>query len=96
MTQKQRLLEAFKNATDQTLSMGHIERELYLSQGNARLKELKEQGYEFKDVGKDEHGFKKHKLIREPDLFVDMGITDKPTKPQFGSTADIYRLKKRN
>ena len=23
-------------------------------------------------------------------------LTDKPTKPTFGSTADIYRLKKRN
>jgi len=40
-------------------------RELYLSQGNARLKELKEQGYEFIDMGRDEHGFKLHKLIYE-------------------------------
>lgn len=63
MTQCQRLLEAFKKAPDHTLSMGYIERELYLSQGNARLKELKEQGYEFGDAGRDEYGFKKHKLI---------------------------------
>lgn len=90
MTQKEKLLKAFKKANDQTLSMGHIERELYMSQGNARLKELKEQGYIFKDMGKDEHGFKLHKLISEPDLFVDMGITDKPTKPTFGDTRAIY------
>ena len=32
---------------------------------------------------------------KKADLFVDMGITDKPTKPTFGSTADIYKLRKR-
>ena len=62
-TQAQRLLESFQKATDHILSMGYIERELYLSQGNARLKDLKEMGYKFEDAGWDEHGFKKHKLI---------------------------------
>lgn len=68
-TQRDRLLEAFEKAPDHTLSMGYIERELYLSQGNARLKELKEQGYIFEDAGWDEHGFKKHKLISRETLF---------------------------
>ena len=63
MAQKDRLLEAFVKAPDHTLSMGYIERELYLSQGNARLKELKEEGYEFEDAGRDEHGFKMHRLV---------------------------------
>jgi len=95
MTQKQRLLKAFREAPDQTLSMGYIERELYLSQGNARLKELKEQGYEFKDAGKDEHGFKKHQLISEPDLSFFTKKEEEPTKEklQFGNTRQIYELK---
>lgn len=94
MTQRDKLLQAFKNAPDQTLSMNYIERELYLSQGNARLKELKEKGYIFEDAGKDEHGFKKHKLVTEPDT----SFFDKPEEPvkeklQFGNKRQIYELK---
>ena len=36
-----------------------------------------------------------YKWINKPDIFVDMGITDKPTKPTFGSTADIYKLRRK-
>ena len=96
MTQKQRLLEAFKNAPDQTLSMGYIQRELYLSQGNTRLSELKEQGYEFKDAGRDEYGFKKHKLTGEPDLsFVTKREEEPREKLTFGSSKQIYELRKK-
>ena len=63
MTQCEKLLQAFMEAPNNTLSMGYIERELYMSQGNARLKELKEKGHEFVDAGLDDFGFKKHKLI---------------------------------
>jgi len=66
LTQAQKIIEAFKAAPNNTLSMGYIERELYISQGNARLTELKQKGYEFEDAGKDEHGFKKHRLIFNP------------------------------
>lgn len=94
MTQKERLLKAFREAPDQTLSMGYIEREMYMSQGNARLKELKEQGYTFEEAGKDQYGFKKHRLVEEkPDVFVDMGISDEPLKLQFGNTKQIYEIK---
>jgi len=66
MTQCERLLKAFKDSPDHILSMGYIERELYMSQGNARLKELKDRGFEFEDAGLDDYGFKLHKLIGEP------------------------------
>ena len=92
MTQQDKLLGAFRNAPDQILSMGYIERELYMSQGNARLKDLKGKGYIFKDAGNDIHGFKMHKLISGPDQ------DDKPksvSKPVFGSTSDIYKSRKR-
>lgn len=89
MTQKDRLLEAFRKSPDQTLSMGYINRELYMSQGNARLKELKAQGYTFKDRGKDEHGFKLHQLTSEPTEVVE---ASKP-KLTFGSKADLFKLK---
>ena len=36
-----------------------------------------------------------YKWINKPGIFVDMGITDKPTKPTFGSTADMFKYKKR-
>ena len=94
MTQKAKLLQAFRNAPDQTLSMGYIERELYMSQGNSRLKDLKEDGYTFKDAGTDKYGFKLHKLIEDkPDVFKDMGITDKPIKLEFGNKKQLYEIR---
>lgn len=88
MTQRERLLQAFRRAPNNTLSMQYIERELMLSQGNARLKELKEQGYKFEDAGKDKHGFKLHRLIEE----TDKTETGKP-KLQFGNSSQIYALR---
>jgi len=91
LTQKQKLIGAFRNAPDQTLSMGYIERELYMSQGNSRLKDLKEDGYHFADVGKDEHGFKKHQLISEPGISTVKEPEDQ--KLEFGNTKQIYEAR---
>lgn len=65
-TQCEILLDAFLQAPNNTLSMGYIERELYLSQGNARLLGLKRKGYEFEDMGRDQYGFKRHRLVVNP------------------------------
>ena len=66
----------------------------------------RELGYSAENAGRrlrelEESGLIKRKLndknmvmyYLRNDIFMDMGITDKPTKPQFGSKSDIYKLR---
>jgi len=63
LTQKEKILKVYREATNNTVSMGYIKHQLYISEGNARMSELRKEGYIFEEVGRDEHGFARHKLI---------------------------------
>lgn len=65
-TQHERILEAFRKAPDNKLSMRYIERELFISQATARISELRGKGYTIVPVDTDEFGFSVQQLQGAP------------------------------
>lgn len=92
-TQKQKILEAFRKAPDNKLSASYLKRTLYISEANARISELRKEGYIFKDCGKDEHGFTIHQLIEDTSYFEKQ--KSEPLKIEFGNTKTLYELRKK-
>lgn len=65
LTQKQRILEAFRAAPLHRLSVRYIKRDMLISEANARVSNLREDGYAIEKVDTDEFGFAVLEL-REP------------------------------
>ena len=87
LTQKEKVLKAFQEAPENKLSTGYLKRELFVSEANARISELRYDGYVIEKVGEDEHGYaiqqlisspKKRKLVRVEKVMIDGVLHARP------------------
>lgn len=65
LTQKEKVLKALTDANGGWVSGGYLNRGLFITQANARLKELIKEGYKIEHSDhRDEHGFCFHRLVK--------------------------------
>lgn len=67
MTQKDKILQAFKNANGKPISSRYFKQTLLISECNGRISDLRNEGYVIETLEeKDEYGFALHILKSEP------------------------------
>ncbi len=72
ITQRDKVLKAFKEANGEPVSTRYFKQQLLISEANGRISELRGMGYEIETLPeKDEYGFALHVLRSEPKRWVD-------------------------
>jgi biotin operon repressor len=70
-TQGQRILEVLQDANGEWISAKVFKRDMWISECNARISELRNKGYNIETGKFDEYGFSLHRLepIKQKELF---------------------------
>lgn len=62
LTQSERILKVLLDANGQWVSSRIFKQDMFISECNARLTELKKKGYKIETGDKDEYGFSLHRI----------------------------------
>lgn len=62
LTQGERILKVLREANGDWISSRIFKQEMFISECNARLTELKKQGHKIETGERDEHGFTYHRI----------------------------------